>query len=545
VEGRSDNAVTFAGAARFKVDDDQCIIRAMNSTSTIPLRPYTGREFLESLDDGREIWIYGERVEKITEHPAFRNCARMLARLYDVLNEDHASGRQLLTTPTEWGGFTHRYFKAPTTADEQVAARDAIAAWSRETYGWLGRSPDYKAAFLATLGANAEFYAPYQENARRWYRYAQERVPFVNHAIIHPPVDRNVAPGAPGGASDLCVQVTKETDAGLYVSGAKVVATGSALTHFTFVAHHGLLPVQDAKHACVFMVPTNARGVKLICRVSNEQRAAVLGSPFDYPLSSRFDENDAVFILDEAFVPWEDVFVYRDVEKANNFFPRTGFHPRAMFHGCTRLGVKLDFITGLLASATEIMGTRPFRGVEANIGEVIAWRNMIWGLSDAMAKNASPWTSGCVLPGTEAAAAYQVLAPEAYVQIKQLIEKTVASGLIYLNSHARDFQTPQLRPYLDKYLRGSGNVDAVERVKLMKLLWDAVGTEFGGRHELYEINYSGSHEEIRRYALFGALASGAYDRFKQFARTCMDEYDLDGWTVPHLVTPGQASEIRS
>ena len=73
--------------------------------------------------------------------------------------------------------------------------------------------------------------------------------------------------------------------------------------------------------------------MKLICRVSNEMRAAVLGSPFDYPLSSRLDENDAIFVMDDVFVPWEDVFVYADVEKANNFFPRTGFLPRALFQG--------------------------------------------------------------------------------------------------------------------------------------------------------------------------------------------------------------------
>ena len=162
--------------------------------------PYTGSEYLNSLDDGREIWIYGERVDKITEHPAFQNCARMIAGLYDALHEDHKSGKNVLTMPTEWGGFTHRYFRAPTSLDEQVAGRDAIAEWARITYGWLGRSPDYKAAFLGTLGANAEFYAPFQSNARSWYRQSQERVPFVNHAIIHPPVDRSVAPGAPAAA---------------------------------------------------------------------------------------------------------------------------------------------------------------------------------------------------------------------------------------------------------------------------------------------------------------------------------------------------------
>jgi 4-hydroxyphenylacetate 3-monooxygenase len=506
--------------------------------------PYTGKEYLDSLDDGREVWIYGERVKNIAGHPAFRNTARMIARLYDALHRDHAEGKNVLTCPTEWGGFTHRYFTAPRSAEEQVAARDAIAAWSRLTYGWLGRSPDYKAAFLATLGANAEFYEPYQENARRWYRTSQERVPFVNHAIVQPPVDRNMAPGAPGGPTDIYAHVTKETDAGIHVTGAKVVATGSALTHFTFVAHAGVLPVQDKNFALVFLVPTGAPGVKFICRASNEQRAAVLGSPFDYPLSSRLDENDAIFIMDDVLVPWEDVFVYADIDKANRFFPNSGFLPRAMLQGCTRLAVKLDFIIGLMVKATEIAGTRGFRGVEANIGEVIAWRNTMWGLSDAMAKGAAPWAGGCVLPAMEPAMAYRILAPEAYVQIKHMIEKTVASSLIYLNSHAHDFKTPELRKYLDLYVRGSGGVSAVERVKLMKLLWDSIGSEFGARHELYEINYAGSHEEIRIDALRAAIGSGQYARWKDFADSCMAEYDLDGWTVPDLVNPDDVSALR-
>ena len=512
-------------------------------TGSALILPYTGREFLDSLDDEREVWIYGERVGKITEHPAFRNCARMIARLYDALHEDHFSGRHVLTMPTEWGGFTQRYFRAQKSLEEMVAARDAIAEWSRVTYGWLGRSPDYKGAFLATLGANAEFYAPYQENARRWYKKAQERVIFVNHAVINPPVDRHLAAGAPG-TGDVYTHVTRETDSGIYVSGAKVVATGSALTNYTFVGHHGILPINSREYASVFMVPTGAPGVKLICRTSNEYRAAVLGSPFDYPLSSRLDENDAIFVMDNVFVPWEDVFIHGDMERANNFFPRTGFLPRARMHGCTRLAVKLDFIIGLMIKATEITGSRVHRGVEANIGEAISLRNMIWALSDSMSHKPDPWTDGYLMPGVEASSAYQVLAPDAYVQIKSLIEKTVASGLIYLNSHVNDFKVPEVRGYLDRYLRGSNGVDAEQRVKVMKLLWDAIGTEFGGRHELYEINYAGGHEEIRRMALFGALSTGTVDRCKGFADKCMAEYNLDGWTVPDLIDPGDVSVLK-
>src|SRR5258708_22706527 len=192
--------------------------------------PYTGKEFLDSLDDGREVWIYGERVKNIAEHPAFRNTARMIARLYDALHRDHTEAKNQLTRPTEWGGFTHKYFVASRSAEELVGARDAIAEWSRLTYGWLGRSPDYKAAFLATLGANAEFYDPYQENAVRWYRYSQERVPFVNHPHVQPPVHRNMAPAAPGGPADVSAHVTKETDAGIAATAANVSATGTRVS---------------------------------------------------------------------------------------------------------------------------------------------------------------------------------------------------------------------------------------------------------------------------------------------------------------------------
>jgi 4-hydroxyphenylacetate 3-monooxygenase len=501
-------------------------------------RPMNGAEFIESLRDGREVYIYGERVKDVTTHPAFRNTARMIARLYDALHDPKRKDKLLLPTDTGNGGFTHAYFKAPKTTAELIAGRDAIAEWSRIVYGWVGRSPDYKASFLATLGANADFYAPYQENAKRWYKYSQERVPFVNHAIIHPPVDRDKPPNE---VADVCCHVEKETDKGIIVSGAKVVATGSVLTNFTFVAHHGLIPVQDKNFAIVFIVPSNAKGVKFLCRASYEMTSTVMGSPFDYPLSSRLDENDAIFIMDNVLVPWENVFVYGDLEKANNFFPRTGFLPRFVVHGCTRLAVKLDFISGLLLKAVEATGSKDFRGVQANVGEVIAWRNLFWGLSDAMVRNPRPWIGDYILPNMDPGSAYHVIATIAYSKIKYIIEQTVASGLIYLNSHALDFKNEDIRPYMDRYMRGSNGYKAEDRVKLMKLLWDTLGTEFGGRHELYEINYAGSTEEIRRYCLFGAQASGAADRMKGFAEQCMAEYDLDGWRVPDLTDPGELS----
>ncbi|PSM16468.1 Pyoverdin chromophore biosynthetic protein pvcC [Nitratireductor sp. StC3] len=498
----------------------------------------TGKEYLESLNDGREVWIYGKKIKNIAEHPAFRNAARMIARFYDALHDDKR--RDILTCPTEWGGRTHRYFRAPKSVGEQIAARDAVAETQRISYGWMGRSPDYKGSFLATLGANFQYYKGYENNALRWYRKAQERTWYINHAIMNPPVDRNAKSA---DQSDVYVRVEKETDAGLYVSGAKVVATASALTNYTFVAHAGQIPIKDAAFTPVFIVPTGAPGVKMVSRASNEHRAAVLGSPFDYPLSSRMDENDAILILDNVFVPWEDVFMYGDPELSNDFAPGSGFNARAAMHGCTRLGVKLDFITGALKKALDINGTSAFHGIQSRLGEVIAWRNTMWGLSDAMAKSNVEW-NGMVQPDSRFGTAYRTISQIAYPAIKNIIEASVASGLIYLNSHADDFKSEELRPHLDRYLRGTGGVEAIERIKLMKLLWDCVGTEFGGRSELYEINYLGSNDLTRLQNYWESLSLGEMEKMTSMVDECMSEYDLDGWTVPDLINNDDVSVLK-
>jgi two-component FAD-dependent monooxygenase len=493
-------------------------------------RPLTGAEYIESLRDGRAIYLYGERVKDVTTHPAFVNPIRMTARLYDALHDPDQRG--VLTTPTDTGsdGYTHRFFTTPRSVEDLVADQRAIAAWARMTYGWMGRSPDYKASFLGTLGANADFYAPFDDNARRWYRESQEKVLFWNHAIVHPPVDRSRPPDE---IEDVCVHAERETDAGLLVSGAKVVATGSALTHYNFIAHYGL-PIKKRQFALVATVPMDAPGLKLICRPSYTATAAVMGTPFDYPLSSRLDENDTILVLDKVLIPWENVFIYGDLGKVQQFSERSGFFERFTFHGCIRLAVKLEFIAGLLVKALEITGSKDFRGVQTRLGEVLAWRNLFWALSDAAARNPVPWKNGAVLPNPQYGMAYRWFMQIGYPRIREIVLQDVASGLIYTNSSADDFNNPEIRQYLDRFLRGSNGTEAVERVKLMKLLWDAVGTEFGGRHELYERNYAGNHENTRVELLFSQQASGQIDEYKAFVDACLSEYDLDGWTVGDL-----------
>ncbi len=336
-------------------------------------RPFTGAEYMQSLRDGREVYIDGERVPDVTTHPALRNSVRSIARLYDALHDP--KHHDVLTCPTDTGsgGYTHRFFRVPRSREDLRGAQTAIAEWSRMTYGWMGRTPDYKAAYSNTLGGNADYYGPYTDNARAWYRRAQR------DRAVHEPRHRQSADRPPqaGGTGEGRLRLgQQETDGGIIVSGAKVVATSAAITHYNFMGQSSKTATEDLDMSLMFMVPIDAPGLKLICRTSYKKAALLNGSPYDYPLSSRFDENDAIFILDQVFVPWEDVFIYRDPARVLSFYPRSGFMHGFQFQGCTRFAVKLDFICGLLAKALRCTGGDEARGNQVLLGEAIAWRNL-------------------------------------------------------------------------------------------------------------------------------------------------------------------------
>jgi 4-hydroxyphenylacetate 3-monooxygenase len=161
-----------------------------------------------------------------------------------------------------------------------------------------------------------------------------------------------------------------------------------------------------------------------------------------------------------------------------------------------------------------------------------------------MANNPDPWVGTAVLPERRAAMCYNVFAPECYKRVRDIILQTVSSGLIYLPASVKDFQNAEIEPYLRQYCRGSHGINHVERVKIMKLLWDAVGTEFGGRHDLYERNYGGSWENVRLQVKNEAGRFGRSAAMDELVEACLADYDLDGWTGDTWQNP-EESEVRA
>ncbi|MEA2180417.1 MAG: paerucumarin biosynthesis protein PvcC [Solirubrobacteraceae bacterium] len=485
-------------------------------------KPLTGEEYLESLRDGREVWIGGEKVADVTEHPAFRNATRSVARLYDAL---HDPANDMLTTDRR-GILTHKFFAPAYSSEDLVDARDALALWSRMSYGFMGRSPDYKASFMAGLGADPAWYGDFASSAEHWYRKYAEGALFLNHVLINPPIDRSKAVH---DMEDVFVHVVEERDGGMVVSGAKMLATGSALTHATFVAQNSATQLEKGKaedYALVFIAPLDTPGQKLLSRRSYE---ATADSPFDHPLSSRFDENDAVIVFDNAFIPWENVLVYRDVEKATGFYAQSGFLNRYTLQAGTRLAVKLDFLTGLISRALETNGTDGFRGVQAELGELFGWRSLMWSITTALCHDTRPGPGESVVPNADVAMLVRLFGSMAAPRFNEIAAQILGGSPLLVPSSVEDMKSAELRPLIDRFYRGSSG-SAEERIKLFKLIWDAMGSEFGARHEWYERNYGGSAELVRLDALRFGTRGGELAKCQAMVEQCMSDYDLDGWT---------------
>ncbi|MEM7095324.1 MAG: 4-hydroxyphenylacetate 3-hydroxylase N-terminal domain-containing protein [Actinomycetota bacterium] len=484
-----------------------------------------GESYLASLVDGREVWFDGGRVDDVTTHPAFARAAREVAGLYDALHAPET--RDELTRVDRFGRRTHAFFAPSYSSDDLAASRRAIEVWQRMTYGWMGRTPDYKAAFMAQLAEGHDYYGDFADNALAWYHRCASRVLYMNHVLIDPPVDRA---RERSDVRDVFVTIDREDDAGIYVSGAKMVATGSALTHATFVAVNSgvaarMEPGRDDDMAVVFIVDMAAPGVRLICRPSYESAAR---HPFEAPLASRFDENDAVIVFDEAFVPWDNVLVHRDVETCKGFYASSGFFNRYNLQSATRLSVKLAFATGLLMKGTEASGTSDFRGVQAAIGELVAMRELVWSLTTAMVADPEPSVGGTVVPRLLTAAASRLYSTNSWDRVREIFETVLAGAPIYTVSGPTDLANPEMRAMIDRYFRGSG-VDAEERIKLFKLIWDALYSEFAGRHALYERNYAGNQDQQRIDPLNWARVRGTADEYRQLVDDCLADYDLEGF----------------
>jgi 4-hydroxyphenylacetate 3-monooxygenase len=457
------------------------------SGASRPLR--TGAQYLASLNDGRQVFVDGERVADVSRHPAFREAARSVARLYDIAAAPE--NRELMTfISPKTGSPVLRAFQIPRTHADLRARRLFHEKWAEATFGLMGRSPDHVAGFFAGYAAVPSVFAAagqqYADNVVAFYERMRDEHLYLSYAIVPPQIDRS-KPAHKQSDPTLYAGVVKERDDGIVIAGAQQVATAGVLSDWIHLSCIHPLQPGDENYANCLAVPVNAPGVKLIPRRPFALRA---DNSFDYPLSSRFDESDSYVVFDNVFVPWEHVFIYRNLEISRDQWFKTPSHSLGNHQAQVRYVTKLRFMMGLAQRMIEMIGSAGQPPVQIAMGEIAALVSIYEGLLLAH-ETSAPVKDGVLWPSVVTLYAAMAMQSEFNGRMLETVRELVSSSVISLPSSVADFDNPEIAPMIERYMR-SGTLDARSRTALVRLLWDFLGTEFGSRHQQYEKFYGGS-----------------------------------------------------
>ncbi|MEA2934541.1 MAG: 4-hydroxyphenylacetate 3-monooxygenase [Variibacter sp.] len=489
----------------------------------------SGAEYIQSLRDGRAVYIDGDRVPSVPDYRGFHNAAKAIGSLYDYQADAKNVERVTFTTPT--GARVNRMWQLPTSYEDLVERRNAMIEWTQLHHGFMGRSPDHVASTLSAMYMCLDLYEGAKggraDSVRDYFAYARDRDLYVSYVIIDPQGDRSRATSE-GDNADLAVSIVDEDAEGVTVRGSKMLGTGAALSNEVLVTTLRPLKPDEEKYAFTAVVPINARGVNLMSRRSYEGSAT---SEFDYPLASHFDENDALIYFDDVKVPWERVFVHRDPTLQLSQWHRGPAHSYQNYQSAIRLLVKLRFLVGLARKITETIGTIHYPAVAQTLGELCAQVTTIEAFVYAMEAKGEHY-GPYFMPNREILYAAQVQSQTIYPKVIHMLRELSGGGVLMLPSSVADFDKPELARMIERTQK-SPVLSAAERVKLFKLAWDAMGSEFASRHLQYEMFYSGPRI---------VTAGMAFRTFDWGKATSQVDSMLNSYATPTLFKPAAAAE---
>lgn len=447
----------------------------------------TGEDFLSDLRRSRRaVYVDGERVANVADHPAFRAGARSLARLFDYAAAQE--NREAMTFPSpDTGAPVWRCYQIPRSHAELRAKRIAAEKWAELSFGLMGRTPDHVANFFAGYAAKPRLFGKLADNLLAFYRHARDTHRYLTYAIVPPQIDRS-KPAHKQSDPTLYAGVVKETDAGIFLTGGQQLATAAVYTDYVQVSCIHPLQPGDENYAFNVAIPVDDPGLRLYAR-----RPFALGatSRFDYPLSSRFDEADCFVVLENCFVPWERVFVYRDVELTRDQWWKTPSHLYGNHQAQARYATKLRFLLGLAKRMNEATGNDAAPPVMVEMGELAAYASLVENMLYSHETVSTIDEDGVLWPSRGALYSVMALQSKINPHMIDIVRELTGAAMITLPSSVRDFDNPEAARDIERYFQ-SASTPARERIALMRLAWDFIGSEFGSRQQQYEKFYGGA-----------------------------------------------------
>jgi 4-hydroxyphenylacetate 3-monooxygenase oxygenase component len=456
----------------------------------------TGKEFLAGLRSPREIWVGGEPVKDVVSHPAFAGAARTLAEVFDL---QHEAADVCLTPDRETGEPINVSHLIPRSREDLELRHRGLKHTAEYTVGLMGRTPDYMNVTFAGFAGRADEWAQDgngrgAENLVAYQQFLARKDVSLTHTIVHPTIDKALGDAS---AADVALHKVRDTDHGILVRGARILATLAPFADEIAVYPGHPLPQGADCYALSFCIPMGTPGLKFLCRDS----CATRGSRFDQPLSSRFDEQDAFVIFDDVEVPRDRVFIDANWNVYNAVMT-TGWYPNVMQQTMIRAQTKLEFAYGLGVRMAEAINDNSPATVQM-LGEIWTYAEFARAAVHSAETEAFEYGNGVWFPNGGPLTALRAALPTWFPRVAEILTLVGSHNLLATPAES-DFEDPGLRELVGRYLRGAKDTTAKERARIFRLAWDFVGSALAGRNLLYERFYLASG--ARNYQLAHILA---------------------------------------
>lgn len=491
-------------------------------SSPAPTGARRGAEILERLRQRpAQLWHRGQRILDPTTAPGIANGVRTLARLYDL---QWADPNLTLFDSPDIGAKVGRSFQLPRTGEELRAVSRSMAHWAGATFGMMGRLPDYINRSLSGYAAGAAYLGEadprFGENARAYHAYIRDHDLCLTHTLSSPQANRSVH-AALQTDPFLAAKVKDETDAGIVIRGCRMLATLPVSDEIMVFPSTFLKNTEeDQRYAYAVCIPTDTPGLKFLCRESTDHQR----SHFDHPLGSRFEEMDAVVVFDDVFVPWERVFLYRDVPRCNAAYHRTGALANMAHQVLVKNIAKTEYLLGLASLLVEAIAIESFQHVQEKLAEI--WVNLETMRAFLVAAEADAALDeyGVMRPAWAPLDAARNLYPRLYPRMIEIIQHLGAGGLVAMPTEA-DLDGPMAED-IKRYFQAA-RLEAVDRIPLFRLAWDTAISAFGTRQVLYERYFFGDPVRMAGALVTSHDRTRSMDRVRAFLRRAATDGDVE------------------
>jgi 4-hydroxyphenylacetate 3-monooxygenase len=475
----------------------------------------TGDQHLESLRDGRTVYIGKEKVTDVTAHPAFRNAARSMAAIYDL--KAAPENRDAMSFDENGKRFS-KYFLRPKSRADLEARSLTHRRIAEMSYGMLGRSPDHVASFVTGMATKPEEFGRFSDNLTAYYEHMRDNDIYAAYAVLPPQAARNPDFYHRQNIPVPTLRVVKETDDGVVISGMKMLATGAVFANEIWIGNLIPLAPDQVAESITCAMPCNAPGLSLWSRKPLERDCA---NEFENPLAFRFDETDSMLICENVKVPWERVFVHNDALLSRAIYTNTPGHCFGNHQSNVRYWVKMQLIVGLASRVAQSSGADQVPAVRETLGRLAALEATLGGMVMGQIQAAESWPDGYMTFNRRFVYAALNWCTENYSSIIDILRELCGGGVFQMPADISVLGEPELRRTFETFWN-TPQMRAVDRMKLFKLAWDLVGSEFAGRHLQYEKFYAGASFIVRGHN----FAHAPWDHFHKVVDDLLGSYDV-------------------